>query len=487
MRVMLLFFIAVLSISRASHAAQATTLAPPEKWSEKAINDIVRAHLIISEAHPAVPDLSDVRFKIWFVRGYKSAIDLARRVESEDQALAALSFYVSGYEDSHLQISRSGRASSPPLWAGWFATYRGGRYTVAFRSPTWPVATPQVGDELVSCDGIDIDALLRRKVAPYVDRRMDLDATRAQLVVSVTSNYRPVWEKFQSEGCVVRTSAGELMHFPLKWLPNTEMQQAVQYTPPPISVENLGNSTYWIYATNFQPEQAEVRMLESVLEQVRALRSADIVVLDTRGNEGGDSTIGDSLLHALTGCTFRPEEKAYWRVSSLALRALKRHQSESLRLEGAQSSAYLSMTDLRQRMEAGIAEDLPFISQINDKPTLSASPCHSLFTGRLIVITDSNCVSACLTLVDNALKLPDSVHAGYTTNADTRYTDITQVDISDTVTLWLPLKVWKGRKRQDNEAIVPTIIYTENIYKTQALRAWLIKNVYSTSNSASSP
>ncbi|MCY1307751.1 hypothetical protein D9M70_577050 [compost metagenome] len=107
------------------------------------------------------------------------------------------------------------------------------------------------------------------------------------------------------------------------------------------------------------------------------------------------------------------------------------------------------------------------------------------FRGKLVLVTDSNCGSACLNFVEEVLSIPGAIHVGSTTSTDTRYTDVAIVSLPSAATLWVPLKVWKGRKRGDNVPYVPQFRFEGDLNDTAAVQAWVLDSILPTAKKIS--
>ena len=93
--------------------------------------------------------------------------------------------------------------------------------------------------------------------------------------------------------------------------------------------------------------------------------------------------------------------------------------------------------------------------------------------GRVYVLTDSVCASACLDAVD-LWKAMGAIQIGRETSADTVYMDVRSTDLPSGVTrLVLPMKVWRGRSRGNNEPQRPAHVFDGDMSDDQALRAWV--------------
>lgn len=103
---------------------------------------------------------------------------------------------------------------------------------------------------------------------------------------------------------------------------------------------------------------------------------------------------------------------------------------------------------------------------------LGIKPRH--FGGRIVILTDEACFSACLDFVDTLLLAPGTVHLGRTTGADTRYRDIGTYRIGPQLLVQSPRKVWLGRPRGNNEPHVPSRVFAGDIADDMAVRAWVL-------------
>jgi hypothetical protein len=93
--------------------------------------------------------------------------------------------------------------------------------------------------------------------------------------------------------------------------------------------------------------------------------------------------------------------------------------------------------------------------------------------GRVYVLTDLGCASACLDAVDLWTAL-GAVQIGQETGADSLYMDIRRVPLpSGFAQAIVPMKVYRGRKRGSNVPAVPVHRYTGDMRDTPALQRWV--------------
>lgn len=455
-------------------AQEVAMAANSKSWRETAIADIERAHALVREAHPGVLD-GDEHFRTWFAEGHRSALALAARANSAERAWAALQFYTTGYRDGHLAAGRDQQTTLPARWAGWTVQYRNGAYRVVKAAATWPVDVPSVGDVVLSCDGVETGALLARRVAPFVDRRVELDATRSRLALHLTNERagEPTWDPLRPRRCVVRSALGRTREYALAWSMSNDGLNGLYPPPPAQGIERLASGTYWVHASDFMPS-GQIG-LDALLDRLGALGDAEAVVLDTRGNGGGNSVIGYRLVRALLKERTPASPAglvAYWRVSPVARRALEENKARVESLEGPAGLTTKLLVRLLEDLDTAARNGEPFFKQV--APTDDEElPRGAAFRGKLVLVTDAHCSSSCLNFADLVLRVPNAVHVGASTGADTRYIDIAVEPLPSGAKLALPLKVWRHRPRGDNQPLHPRFPFDGDITDTAAVRAWV--------------
>lgn len=98
-------------------------------------------------------------------------------------------------------------------------------------------------------------------------------------------------------------------------------------------------------------------------------------------------------------------------------------------------------------------------------------------TIKLVLITDKTCVSSCLDFVDSIKLIPNTLHLGEPTDADTAYTEIAFMQSSyakKTFNFLVPVKKWNKRLREDNQPYIPDVIYEGDMNDDAALQQWVL-------------
>lgn len=455
-----------------------------EESIDKAVRDLSAVHQLIISSHPGAIDQENAAFTDWAERGYREAKQLALRVNSERDAQAVLGFYISGFKDGHVGVyqSRKGKSS----WAGFVLDMRGEAFVVSRVATVWPAPLPPIGSSVISCDGKTARDILGDEISPYVDRRLNLKSTWRHLAKYLTvddADY-PVLARKRASNCLVVLPSGEQQHFALSWQEDRGQLKDFLAQPQPLqALRNLGGGRYWVHASNFAPSAADNVSLEKMLDTLKNIHDATLIVLDTRGNRGGNSLVGARILSALKGEPFveslgqASRSYAMWRVSPFALATLNSTLASMESDYGKNSDAYRFVSGMRESMSAALRERKDWLRQPDTSSLVqdhfedsNATP----FKGQLVLVTDSLCASACLDFADAVLADPGAIHFGLSTSGDTLYIDIGSQVLPSGAQFWLPLKVWRGRVRGNNQSYDPSYTFEGDIHDTPAVQKWVL-------------
>lgn len=453
-------------------------------WKALTINDLSVVRQLIVTSHPGALDSSNKAFTDWVERGYLEAVQLSERVDSRKDSQSVLNFYIAGFKDGHVGLSHNNSGNSS--WAGFVLGMQGQSFVVKHVAKNWPVPLPPIDSKVISCDNKSVREILEAEISPYIDRRLNLTSTWLHLAKQLTvddTNY-PVLARVFSKSCLVVLPNGEKQSFALLWQEDRGQLEAFLHQPqPPQTLKNLGGGRYWIHVSNFMPSAAENASLDKMLDVVKSLNDANLVVLDTRGNRGGNSLVGAEILSALLGSqlvkSLDESSRAYamWRVSPFALSTLNKALTTMDSDYGKNSEAYKFVFGLTRSMEVALRGKKDWLRQ----PSTSSVDQEGArgvnaqgFKGKLALVTDSFCASACLDFADVVLAVPGVVHLGLPTSADTLYIDIGSQTLPSGAQFWLPLKVWRGRTRGNNQSYDPQFVFDGDINDTAAVQKWVL-------------
>ncbi|BEV16565.1 peptidase [Herbaspirillum sp. DW155] len=464
--------------------AEAGAPAQPEEakkhWAMVAYRDLAFMRESIDAAHPGVLEEDDEEFHTWREAGYVQAQALASRATSEREAIAAVQFYAVGFKDGHLWVAQNSTRRRRSAWAGWIMEEHDGQYFVSQRAAHWPVALPPVGVRVLECDGRAVSDLIREDIMPFVDRRVALLEVRRKLAAHLTVEMPidPRWTDRPVQSCLVELPDGHHERFALHWREEKEgLRRVFARARHPLGLHDMGDGTYWVNVSDFQLDQAGLGQLEQLLAQLRKLDKAKMVILDTRGNQGGNSAFGDRILQALLKQAMPPgpeHASAWWRVSQIAIDTLQSHVDRYRLLEGASGPEVQWLTRILDKMRAAQASGAKWVDN-GDVPELAETGLP--FQGRLGLVTDAYCASACLDFADAVLSIPGALHVGEPTSADTNYLDLAQLRLPGGLMMAMPLKVHRGRLRRSNEPLIPHFVYGGDMNDTARLQQWVLQTM----------
>jgi hypothetical protein len=201
------------------------------------------------------------------------------------------------------------------------------------------------------------------------------------------------------------------------------------------------------------------------------------VVLDLRGNGGGDSRYGDAIAEVLFGAG-RVErargrsadcQGAYWRASAANVAALRTFRDNT---RNPQTAAH--MTEVIEGMEATLSEGgafWPTLPACAATADLTDSPARAPIDRRVILITDRHCFSSCLMTTDLFRRL-GALHVGEATDVSSRYMEVRTIVLPSGLRDFSTLqKVAVGLP--DFGPYTPDIPYPGAMADDAALKAWV--------------
>ena len=461
-------------------------------------------HNAIDAMHPAILETDATAFHDWHINGYQKARELLPLVHTTADETALLRLYTAGYRDPHLngyldKKPYSKLDAKEDLWAGWLLKVSNSGYEVIYRKNG--DAYPPVHAMLTSCDGQPIDELLHKHYAPYFDIRWQILAARDKaakaftqdrlftgiltrpelvscdfLVDNTTKTYRVIWSPIsQNESDVIAIKSNTPYTFP--------------------SITEVAQNKLWIRASDFAlhtPEAAQHQ--KNLLAKLESIKDKEWVVLDMRGNDGGNSFHGFQILSRIlddkdkrylsikherkspnANAQFRASWPLYW-YWSYRLEKLRETQGENTQED---KNINHLLTKLKVALDTGETH----FNQVDAPPGIIESPDEIpqwKSNIKLVLITDKVCVSACLDLVDAIKLIPNTLHVGEPTDADTVYTEIARMQskyLEETYNFMVPVKKWNKRLREDNQPYIPDVIYEGDMNDDKALEQWTLAQV----------
>lgn len=476
------------------YAAAVAGLALPQEqpardWGETLRADAAAVHAAIADSHPGMVNPDDPDFPRTNDAQYAIALERAARADSFADYFYALQHYVAAFDDGHLGFGVSGSTPDNEVrWPGFISSDDGARGLVVTAAEPW--SGVPVGARIVECDGRTAYQIGDDRIGARFGR-WELAAQRAQLASMVMLDTGdPYVEPVRR--CVFETPEGR-QTVDLDWRdggPDFYTRHSLFPMPPTRSVDlrRLDDGGWWVTLSTFDgnPEGEAGRALRALVQRIGAeadaMRAAPVIVLDLRGNGGGSSGWSHEIAELLwsEGAFDRAPEapmSVVWRASDDNLQSLR----DSFTARDASGTLSPDIRNWYRTTIAGLeaarirGEDRWVIEPGPGEP---ADPTATPFAdhppqGRVFVLTDETCMSACLDAVDLWTRL-GAIPVGRETGADTVYMEVRRVRMpSGLGSMSLPMKYYRGRPRGHNQPVTPVHRFDGDMNDTAAVQSWI--------------
>lgn len=389
----------------------------------------------------------------------------------------ALGHFVGAMQDQHLVLYFS-LTPTTYQWPGFMTVYRGGRYLALASRPG---DAPE--QDITQCDGKPMAQWIRQVAAYQQLPPAGLEATRVRATPIV---FRDSGSPFVARPRVCTIGGRDVT---LEWQSVAAGKWAADVSAATIfrdrvtAVAPFGDHGAWVRMGIFQPQTpVEGKAFKQLIAAAPTLRDKSVIVLDVRGNGGGPYEWFMGFLRALYGTEYADyHARARLQIANVfrvTPTVLKEFDSD----DGAEVGDLAPPADgtpfdpdnarLRSALAAGkTLLFTPANARAIPKPKrLPANPV----TARVLVLTDYNCGSACISFVDEMKRFPGVVHIGVETHVDSRTGTALNTPLpSGNGVISVPAMTRDGRERGDNIAHRPDHIYTGNILDTEAVKAWV--------------
>lgn len=407
-------------------------------WRDLTLADVEAAYSIIARNHPAAAVAAgDSAFRQTLARARAAAQGRAREVTTYEGWLATLRAFAVAFDDPHISL---GPRLSPGTtrWPGFVVTRVGGATVVASRDST-DTSLPAPGAILVSCDGIAADQYARTRLGVFRGI-WDVASQRVRntplLLVDDGNPFLP-----PASQCIVRENGADRT-IELRWrsIQLIPLQERLREASPVgyagFDVRRVGDG-WWIGIQSLGGRVQAV--LDTVVAHVAEIRSAPWVVVDVRGNGGGNSEWGNRLAIELVGqertaASMRRAERTFesgmcgtsWRASADVEETLEGYiRDMGPRMGEASTNQWkrdLDSVRVARSQGRELAPQPRTCLPANENNGDIALPAP-LMKGKLILLTDHACFSSCLMLA-GLFRAIGALHVGEGTDFSTRYMEV---------------------------------------------------------------
>ncbi len=483
----------VLALAAAPVTAQEAPAAPsflttPRDWSATLREDVTALHAVIMDSHPGPYDTLNPGFRAKAEAGLATALQRAEAPTDAGGWWWALRAYVASFDDGHVQMGLKESGGFPTRWPGFLTNDKGGDQIVMTRDET-DADTPPVGARLIDCDGVSADQLGADRIGAFRGRWF-LESQHVLYGDWLFMNASNPWTP-EMRNCRFEVG-GQTRGWTLNWRPiatddlSARRQALSGRGDYEFGLKTLDDGGVWFSAPSFNgnPGSDAYAALTPLMEEMKTrqteLRAAPYVVLDLRGNGGGSSHWSELVAQALWGDDWMAShqlpaiEAIEWRASDDNLKAIQAYFDEWT-AANADAQRINWARRIIDGMTAARAAGQPYWRDGNDQtaPEEARPAPTRVVRGPVFVLTDAGCGSACLDAVD-LWKAMGGIQIGRETSADTVYMDVRGDELpSGLVQIAIPMKVWRGRQRGNNEPQRPAHVFDGDMTDTAALQAWV--------------
>ena len=449
------------------------------QWRDITRADIEAAYQLLTEDHPALSrTINDTALRERLDAGRALALQRAGQVQTIEGYFATMAGFANVAGDKHIWW-RSPYMASAVQWAGLIMTRRGDSYVV-FSHADADEATSLVGARLLSCDGVSADDFAAQKLGGF-SAVWSIEAQRIQRAPTLLID--------SGNPFVLRPSQCEFMRDRRRISHTLQWRDAsrAELTPLVVPALNRGAAGYgvrsfsggmWIALQGL--DDGATAVVAQVREQQAQLRAAPIVVLDMRGNGGGNSNFGEQIARVLFGDErfnhlYRggggEDCSTVWRVSPRNLETMRGYVTRF-----AESNPEFSrgMREVVRRAERAEAEGREFTGPTTCGSELAATgtPPAQAAAGHIVLVTDNTCFSSCLIVTDMFRRL-GALHVGQATDAATHYFEVREERLPSGLSYFSTLQAFSPLSPAQMGPYEPERRYDPDIANTAELEAWI--------------
>jgi hypothetical protein len=463
----------------------ATPLAAQDiaaQWRELTRSDVEAAYNLLIEDHPALSTtINDAAFRARLDSGRALALERAGQVRTIEGYFATMAGLANAAGDKHIRW-RSPYVANTVQWAGLVMTRRGERFVVFSHTGADADASLE-GATLVSCDGVAADTFAEVKLGGFT-AVWSIEAQRIQSAPSLLIDGGNPFV-MRPAACVFEREGRQIEHR-LQWREIARAELAPLVRP----ALNRGAAGYgvrafdggvWIALQGLDDQAAAV--VSAVREQQAQLRAAPVVVLDMRGNGGGNSAFGTQIAEVLFGgARFRhmiggggQNCSTVWRVSPRNIETMRSYMT---RFADSNPEFARDMRDVVERAERAQAVGEEFTGRTTcsgGRPAAGQPPAQAS-AGRIVLLTDNACFSSCLIVAD-AFRRLGALHLGQATDAATHYFEVREERLPSGLSHFSTLQAFSPATPAQLGPFEPDVAYDGDISDTSALEAWVVSAV----------
>ena len=414
----------------------------------------------------------------WLETGRSGALNDLPKVTDGRSYWYVLGRYVGGFRDGHISfgLTKGAIKGRMPDWPSFVLSRRNGAYVVGWADPS-AEDVPPIGATLVGCGGQSTETLVKARL-DRVFGNMNMEAERSAFAFQLLRDYHYPVESPKT--CTFR-SGGQDKTWKLRWSTPAaaSVDAAWKATASPrakFGVSRWGENAWWIGVPSMSGDEEWKALYAEIEKNLGSIRTADALVIDLRGNGGGNSDYGVRLAHLLYGDEVADEHGVTWGDLVFKDGPLSRQwASEQVSRAKDDPDRLALMEKTVEELEAAPLGSKVVIGTTIKQHRQARHPQNPM-KGHVTVLIDRACFSACLDTLDVFTRLPGVKLAGVETGGDTIFMDAMRAPLpSGKATMSFGIKAWAQRVRGSNVTYKPdaALRYSGSMADELGLRRWL--------------
>ena len=404
---------ALLAALLAASPALAQPATAPVDWRARTLADIEAMDRTVREVHPGIVDPASPALARDWAENVRTARLRAGDVTSRAGWAGTLRILVNGLRDSHAVVRIAPQQPAPPIWwTGYAVEHISGRW---FLRPVDAADAPAGELRLLRCGERPIDAVAASQL-DLVATNWWVTANRsiagARLLVDTGNPYMS-----RIAECTVLVDGRAERRLSFTWRQTDAATLSAALGPyqrrrtgaTRFALDWQADGAAWLSIPSFNDSQGNAALREAVRGSLNRLRRAPYIVLDVRGNSGGNSQLSTLLSAALWGEGSvvpepAPSQPKRWRASRPlveAMRATRSAQGNNPELVAFVDAALPAIEGAMGRGEALVVD--PAVTA--DSARRQRPRVRPARTGPVFVLTDGGCGSSCILFVNEVRRM----------------------------------------------------------------------------------
>jgi hypothetical protein len=305
---------------------------------------------------------------------------------------------------------------------GLFLQRYSGRYYIKAIDASKIITPVEPGDELKSCDGKTPDEILSSEILPY-----ESVSAREAAEYRFTPRIFVRWDKEPGSFTSCKFDhRGQTITAQLKWNAVADNYLEKQFLPSTETIYRLEkiSAGHWVTLSSLAGYSESVdRQLKAFSEDAKKLRGDHVIVVDLRGNGGGNSFWGTTWIKNLFGYLPNDGEEDSVLVTPGNSAHYERFFQFLKKTDGiADARTEKVWASFLHTLRTGTTGQFAHLEDID--PPAPQGKNKSLFHGKIFVLTDYGVFSSGETFLEELLSMPRTQQVGIPSNASTYYSDI---------------------------------------------------------------